>query len=215
MYLVGHQSMNPNDPDRIAIKRDGTFVKNIVDTTMKHYRIAMKNWSAGTGGGSGAPENYEDWNSRSDELFQNYDQHRGHYLAWIYMKDKKVGYLFDAKNDPVPPHVHLEDGDDISRSLTPTSTMLTSKFNKSFIAQFQSTSSDITNAFKSSFEQDETSSKRESIANLQSSILQANTLKRSLEDDDALDPGKRMKRIEIHERTIDTLYDQLDALNDD
>ena len=28
---------------------------------------------------------------------------------WIFMKDQELGYLFDAKNDPIPENVAFED----------------------------------------------------------------------------------------------------------
>ena len=41
-------------------------------------------------------------------MFHNYNQAKGHYLAWIYMVDKEFVY---AKNSNIPIYVQLEDGE--------------------------------------------------------------------------------------------------------
>ena len=84
--------------------------------------MVSEKWKKGTGGGPGSPVNYENWQDRDDELFANYDQSRGkHSMAWLYMVDKNIGFLLDAKNYPVSVDVQLEDREtpvsDISRHL--------------------------------------------------------------------------------------------------
>ena len=108
--LTGFNDMNPNDHSRINIERDGKFIKYLLSDTLKHYRIASDKWKMDTGGGSGFPKDYVNWEERNDELFTNYDSSSREYLAWIYMLDKSVGFILDAKNDPVPLNVWLEDG---------------------------------------------------------------------------------------------------------
>ena len=75
--------MNPNDPSRINIERDGRFIKYFLSDTLKHYRIASDKWKMGTGGGYGFSEDYVNWEERDDELFTNYDSSSREYLAWI------------------------------------------------------------------------------------------------------------------------------------
>jgi hypothetical protein len=93
---------DPNDPTRIAIGRDFVWCKKVYVDWLKPYNVAMKKWKMGTGGGSGYPENYCDWNTRDAEYFSNYHGSAGKSdaLAWIYMLDKSLGYIFNIVNDP-------------------------------------------------------------------------------------------------------------------
>ena len=62
----------------------------------------MEKWLKGTGGDPGAPENYSDWRTRDNWEFQKYDRTRGNILAWMYMKDKALNFILDAKNNDLP-----------------------------------------------------------------------------------------------------------------
>ena len=77
-----------NDPNRVEISRDFAWLRDLYYKTLSDYRRAMQKWKKGTGGGSGAAENYADWNERSDEVFSKYGGVKGDMLAWIYMLDK-------------------------------------------------------------------------------------------------------------------------------
>ena len=72
----------------------------------------------GTGGGSGAPENFSDWNERDGEIFADYGPWMGKRddLAWIYMLDKEIGFCFNNEHDPPPAESVLEDGRTDKRS---------------------------------------------------------------------------------------------------
>jgi len=47
--------MDPNDPERIAITRDYTWLKKLWFDELKEYNRALTNWQLGTGGGPGMP----------------------------------------------------------------------------------------------------------------------------------------------------------------
>ena len=77
----------------------------------------MQKWKNGTGGGSGAPENYCDWDKREGEKFSNYAEKGScDYLAYIYMLDQQTGFAFNNINDPAPDNTILEDGNEPSGS---------------------------------------------------------------------------------------------------
>ena len=103
---------DPNDPARIAIERDFIWCKKVYIDWLKMYNIAMKKWKKGTGGGAGYPENYCNWNTRDTELFANYHGTAGKSdaLAWMYMLDKSLGFIFNVVNDPPPPGSVMQDG---------------------------------------------------------------------------------------------------------
>ena len=69
----------------------------------------MLKWKQGTGGGSGAPENYSDWNQRDDCDFRKYGGHKGDVLAWVYMMDKKNGFPLLEMYDDTPSSIVIED----------------------------------------------------------------------------------------------------------
>ena len=70
----------------------------------------MEKWKKGTGGGSGAPENYCDWGTRDGEKFADYAESGScDYLAYIYMLDEQTGFAFNNINDPAPDDTITED----------------------------------------------------------------------------------------------------------
>ena len=112
-YLKNVKDLNPNSLTRINIVRNHTWIKVTYQKIMKEYNYAMFNWKKGTGGGSGAPEDFAgDWKEREClELFSDYGQFGDcDYLAYILMYDQKVGYVIDAVNDPAPPETLMENG---------------------------------------------------------------------------------------------------------
>ena len=106
------ETPDPNDPARIVIERDFVWCKKVYSDWLKMYNLAMKKWKSGTGGGSGYPENYCDWNTCDEELLSNYHGSPGKSdaLAWIYMLDKSLGYIFNVINDPPPAGSVMQDG---------------------------------------------------------------------------------------------------------
>jgi hypothetical protein len=112
--LDSYAELDPNDPDRIVIKRDYKWVKGVYYAELKIYHAAMVNWVKQTGGGSGAPENYCNHNERDTVLFGGYHPSAGKSdaLAYIYMMDKRAGFVFDLINDPPPEDSVYKDGKD-------------------------------------------------------------------------------------------------------
>ena len=75
-HLNGFDAIDPNDYSRVSIKRTGGEMKLIYDKISVDYKKAMKNYTKGTGGGSGAPENFEVWEERdATKYFDNYANH--------------------------------------------------------------------------------------------------------------------------------------------
>ena len=54
-HIEGYEEMNPNNLERIGIPRDGLWIKNAIDATIKWYRATNLLWREGTGG---CPRNY-------------------------------------------------------------------------------------------------------------------------------------------------------------
>ena len=46
--------------------------QHLFKNTFSLYKHAMRKWTKGTGGGPGYPENYCDWEERSDDIFARY-----------------------------------------------------------------------------------------------------------------------------------------------
>ena len=100
---------NANNEDRISIQRDADWLQKLYFRHLKDYRKAMEKWKMGTGGGSGADENYADWNTRNSEDFSNYGSVKGDVLAYIYMLDKEAHFLLLAMYDDAPDDIRVED----------------------------------------------------------------------------------------------------------
>lgn len=96
----------------------------------RDYEKSNAGWRKGTGGGGGAPENYENWESRAPELFENYtgtgkstSKSKKKYLAWIYMADKNAtpqDVLYSASG-VVPSAARNESGSNQAGRNTPAS----------------------------------------------------------------------------------------------
>ena len=70
--VIGHEVMDPNDPSRINIARGWKWLLKVATSLVKWYRDLAHKYQMGTGGGSGAPENYCDWNKRDDKYLNGY-----------------------------------------------------------------------------------------------------------------------------------------------
>ena len=108
--ITNYQIFDPNELERVAIPRDGVWIKRQYNDTMKYYREALNKWNMGTGGGPNHPPDYFCVEDRDDKHFQEYDRTRGALLCWIFMHDKKVGFILDAKNQSLPPDYSVETG---------------------------------------------------------------------------------------------------------
>ena len=64
MHLSTYHLLDPNDPTRIEIERDHVWFKNPHHKALSDYSDAAVMWTAGTGGGDGAPEHYCDWKTK-------------------------------------------------------------------------------------------------------------------------------------------------------
>jgi len=100
--VVGHELMDPNNPSRINIACTGKWVLKVGTLLIKGYRSLAHEYQMGTGGGSGPPENYYDWNKRDDKYLNGYTPN-GH-LGLVYMKDPELRYLFTAKTRLIDPN---------------------------------------------------------------------------------------------------------------
>ena len=69
-------------------------------------------------GGSGAPKDYSDWNTRDANKFGDYGGRKGGkpvrkpYLAYLFMVDMDVGHAFSCSFSPAPRATVYEDGCD-------------------------------------------------------------------------------------------------------
>ena len=70
--VIGHEVMDPNDPSRINIARGWKWLLKVATSLVKWYRDLAHKYQMGAGGGSGAPENYCDWNKRDDKYLNGY-----------------------------------------------------------------------------------------------------------------------------------------------
>jgi hypothetical protein len=114
-HLNGWETIDPNDAERVAIARSGNDIKIIYDKLSNEYKKAMKKYTKGTGGGSGASENFEVWEERDHtKWFHGYTQHTT-YLTWIHLCDKDSGYALYSKYEGLPVHCRM-DGDTSSSS---------------------------------------------------------------------------------------------------
>ena len=128
------------------------WLKKVYFDVIKKYGKAMANWKLGTGGGSGAPENYCDWNTRQEEEFANYGGAPGSrvdHLAYIYMLDKKIGYAFNNINDPAPDSTVMEDGENTAAR---TDVVKSSKRKTKALIGAEKIGSDLASSMKSSME---------------------------------------------------------------
>ena len=119
-FLETYLDLDPNDEDRISIDRDHEWVKGLYFSTLKDYLQAMTRWTKGTGGGPGSDENYCNWEDREEEGFSNYSSvGKGDTLAWVYMKDKAMGFLFGNMFQKTRDEYTLEDGRDSPKKKRP------------------------------------------------------------------------------------------------
>ena len=70
--IESYDSVNPHNPNSIAIKWNGSDVKHFIVVIIKEYKPVLVNWIKGTGGGPGAPKNYEDWKEMNGSFFSGY-----------------------------------------------------------------------------------------------------------------------------------------------
>ena len=113
-HLPSIRELDPNDKLRINIERNHIWLGRLYKKVMPQYNHAWQKWTKGTGGGSGMPENYTNWEKREClEKFADYAEHGSiDYLAYMIMLDKQVGYCINTINDPAPDDTVTEDETD-------------------------------------------------------------------------------------------------------
>jgi hypothetical protein len=77
----------------------------------------MKNWTKGTGGGPGFPDDYSNWKARdASEYFNGYAETKGGglELTWIYMHDIALGLPLYSTFAGLPKSACFEDGEYLS-----------------------------------------------------------------------------------------------------
>lgn len=105
-----HGMFNPNNLARISLPWTEKEVIAIFNSALVEYNAAMVNWMKGTGGGSGAPEDFSIWEERDPVLFVNYsNQPAKMYLSVVYMWDKHYKYLLVTQKETVPAHASIDD----------------------------------------------------------------------------------------------------------
>jgi hypothetical protein len=86
--MHGDPCIEPSNLARMSLPSTGDNMLSMYDSVMVKYKATMKNWTKGAGSGSGAPENYANWQIRDEaEYFEGYAKVYGgsHELTWIYM----------------------------------------------------------------------------------------------------------------------------------
>lgn len=102
---------DPNNKDRIALAWTEKEVAAIFQAVMSEYNPAMHNWMKGTGGGSGAPEDFSIWEQRDPIRFIDYSNQAARmYLSVVYIWDKKYDFLLVTQKDTVPADAVIDDG---------------------------------------------------------------------------------------------------------
>lgn len=105
--------IEPNNPERIHLPWTGEDMQVIHSAFMKKYKATMKNWTKGTGGGPGAPEDYCNWETRdAAEYYKGYAERvgAGMEMTWIYMSDVKCGLPLYSSFKGLPEAAKMEDG---------------------------------------------------------------------------------------------------------
>lgn len=113
----GDPEFNPNNEVRIRYPWNGDDMAAMYKVIMKKYKETMKNWTKGTGGGPGFPEDYNNWKARdASEYFNGYAEKKGGglELTWIYMHDIALGLPLYSTFAGMPKAACFEDGEYLS-----------------------------------------------------------------------------------------------------
>ncbi len=80
------------------------MLKSVLQVGRSDYELVMKKYVWGTGGGSGAPENFADWQNRHESWMLNYTpQQDAHlYLTIVFMWDKRHGFPLRPPAGKIP-----------------------------------------------------------------------------------------------------------------
>lgn len=222
-YLESYVELDPNDTTRIKFKRDFKWIKNLYTKTLAKYNKSFKLWSKGTGGGSGAPEDYAIWDKRDDEIFANYgDNANADYLAYIYMLDKQSGFALNMVNDPPPAETVTEDGSP-ARTSNKNFGQQAEKLGEALKTSIKEGMQVLADAIKTSSTDERTraavvatttaSSIVEEMFSVDETIERLLKRKTYLESSADAASEKTQKRLKIMEDAIEKAYEVLDQLN--
>lgn len=101
---------DPNNKNRIALAWTEKEVAAIFQSVISEYNPAMHNWMKGTGGGSGAPEDFSVWERRDPITFIDYSNQAARmYLSVVYIWDRKYHFLLVTQKDSVPDDLVIDD----------------------------------------------------------------------------------------------------------
>lgn len=118
--LDDYEHLDPNPQDRISLKRDWNWVKDVYKITLAEYKEVLHEWNKGTGGGTGLQDKFQTWSdeklnkhdidpsvydhsdiaSRPSILMEGYVK-RKPYLTVIFMWDEMKDYILSSKYEPV------------------------------------------------------------------------------------------------------------------
>ena len=85
-----HGQFDPNNPKCIALPWTVTNVKAIFKLVRLEYNKAMEQYTMGTGGGPGAPENFNVWQERDPASVVGYIQQNAFiYLSYCFVSHTK------------------------------------------------------------------------------------------------------------------------------
>ena len=118
-----HANLNPNDKQRIEVARTIDGIKTIIKTTTRQYNTIMNNYTKGTGGGSGHPANFANWQERDPLFFEDYDSHsKSSYLTYIHMFNQQYDHPMVKIHDQLPNEARIEDmpGPRSTQKVTPS-----------------------------------------------------------------------------------------------
>ena len=98
-----HGQFDPNNRDRIALPWTPNEVEIIFKQVAREYNNAMDLYTMGTGGGPGAPENFNVWQEPDPTTVVNYIQQNAFiYLSLVHIWDKKYIFSFVNVKDKLP-----------------------------------------------------------------------------------------------------------------
>ena len=207
----GTPALDPNNVARFSVwGRDYKWLKKLYLDTLKKYNVSMKKWKMGTGGGSGYPENYSDWNTRDDELFGMYHAcaSMSDVLAWIYMLDKSLGFIFNAINSPPRLDSTLQDGVDITATVGKSGTKGGVKGGlDEFTIALTSAVTSVTNLLHS--QSNETSSPNGNDVGETVALISMLQEQRNVAANDE-DVGRRNKRLKTIQKALDQQFSKLE-----
>ena len=107
-HLHGWDQIDPNDTKRISIERTGTVIRYVYEKISTEYKKAMTNYTKGTGGGSGKPEDFMVWEERdATKFFKDYAGNTT-YLTWVHLADKESNFLLYAKYEGLPSECKMD-----------------------------------------------------------------------------------------------------------